>query len=183
MLEVYSGDPGALHDKDMIEPVDSLTFTYYDEDGEDPANPSEVRAILITLVILDSDDKVPPVTFSSMAMVREDVAAAADEGFTFSKNSDFSTEDFAFTTDDTFYIKIWTNQVDYTDIKNAKYQLKKGKTKLNYDLDNNMDITYTDDVDLSGFATGTWEVKDMKIEDNDRNKYEPGDSQITIASP
>jgi len=168
---------------DMIEPVDSLAFVYYDIDGNVTTDTANVRSVLLTLVVADSEGKIDPVTFSSMAMIRKDEAAVADEGATFSKNSDFSTEDFTFTAAETFYIKIWTNQLDFTDIDTAGYQLKKGDNQPNYNLDNNSDYTYTDSVNLSGFATGVWNVRQMKIQDNDMNKYEPDNSQITIISP
>lgn len=177
----FDNDKVKKNNKELIEPVNSLAFIYYDRDGAVTTEASDVRAILITLVVSDSDGKVDPVTLSSMVMVRKDVGIG--EGVIFSKNADFSTEDFTFTTAETFYIKIWTDQIDYTDLKKAEYQLKKGGDQVDNDLDNNMNYTYTDDVELSGFATGTWEVKKMKVEDNDHNKYEPDDSEITITSP
>lgn len=176
----FDTDKVKKNNKELIEPANSLAFIYYDRDGAVTTDTFDVRSVLITLVVPDSEGKVDPVTFSSMVMVRKDEIG---EGVIFSKNADFSTADFTFTTADTFYIKIWTGQVDYTDLKKAEYQLKKGGTTLNYNLDNNMDYTYTDSVNLSGFATGTWDVRKMKVEDNAGNKYEPANSQITITSP
>ncbi|MCP4653551.1 MAG: hypothetical protein GY858_09270 [Candidatus Omnitrophica bacterium] len=59
----------------LIEPVDSLTFTYYDQDGAETSDKSSVRLVKIALVISDSESKVSPVTFSSIVMPRKDYLA------------------------------------------------------------------------------------------------------------
>ena len=139
-------------------PVDSLTFTYYDASGAETAAASEVKSVKISMTVSDSEGAVAPLSFVSMAFMRSTTRVALDEGCLFSKNSDFSTEDSMFSTSDTFYVKVWSGQVDYTNLDYAVSQLKKGGTRVNFNLTNNSDGTYTGSQGLSGFSAGEWTV-------------------------
>jgi prepilin-type N-terminal cleavage/methylation domain-containing protein len=59
----------------LTEPVDSLTFTYYDNSGNVTADIGLVYLIKIELVVSDSESKVAAVTLSSFVMPRKDGAS------------------------------------------------------------------------------------------------------------
>gem|GEM_PF-1474803 len=162
----------------MVAGVNDLGFDFYDITGKKTSQEEDVKAVEISLTISDPDDAVSPVVITSMVYIRS--TPVSGEGYILSKNSDFSTEDTVFSTSDIFYIKVWTDQVDYTDLDYATCQLKKGGTKVNFSLTNNGDETYTGSQDLSGFASGSWAVN-MSIKDNDSpaGRYTPT-SSITI---
>ena len=104
----------------------------------------------------------------------------AGQGFILSKNSDFSTENREFATTDTLYIKIFSEFVDYNDIRKKEYKVEDGKRKkINGNLTNHFDGTFTASVSLSDLALGTGKVN-IKIEDNSRKKYEVKNEVITI---
>ncbi len=177
------GDKLEREGDSIAEPIDALTFTYYKLDGTTTTDKNEVYSVKIEMTVSDSESKVNPVILTSLVVMRKDLGS---EGVMFSKNSDFSTEDSTFSTDETFYYKIWTSAVDYNDIDKLKYQLEKGGTKYKYDkgdITNHLDTTYTHSVSLSGFDTGTWDVKKMEVKDNSGTKYKPSDRQITITAP
>jgi len=162
----------------VIAGVNDLGFDFYDITGKKTSQEEDVKAVGISLTISDPDDAVNSVTLTSMVYVRS--TSVSGEGYIFSKNSDFSTEDTVFSTSDIFYIKVWTSQVDYTNLDYATCQLKKGGTKVDFSLTNNGDETYTGSRDLSGFASGSWTVN-MNIKDNESpaGRYRPTGS-ITI---
>jgi len=162
----------------MVAGVNDLGFDFYDITGKKTSKEEDVRAVGISLTISDPDDAVNPVVLTSMVYIRS--TPVSGEGYIFSKNSDFSTEDTVFSTSDIFYIKVWTSQVDHTNLDYATCQLKKGGTKVNFNLTNNGDETYTGSQDLSGFAAGAWTVN-MSIKDNDSpaGRYSPT-SSITV---
>ena len=60
----------------LAEPIDDLTFTYYDSDGNTTTDENEVHLVKISMTISDSEGKVSPVTFNSYAVIRKDIAAA-----------------------------------------------------------------------------------------------------------
>ena len=156
-------------------PTDGLTFTYYDATGVETSTASEVKSVEISMTVSDPESKISDtITLASAAFIRSTPAGLTGEGYTFSKNADFSTEDTTFSTSDTFYIRVWTDQVDYGNLDYATCQLKKGGTKVNFNLTNNGDGTYTGSQDLSGFATGTWTVN-MDVKDNNTpaGRYKP----------
>lgn len=176
---------------DLAEPLDSLNFTYYDQNGTITSDPATVRTVEFTLVVNDSSQKVKPISFTSLATLRKDLVAGCScslsgQGVITSKRADFSTNDTAFTTADTFYIKIWTDQIACSATPTAQYQLREDKTgpkdTYNYNLDDNTDCTYTDSVSLSGFDAGNWDLRQMKIQQAS-TKYEPADIDLVITNP
>ena len=61
------------------------------------------------------------------------------EGLKLSKNSDFSTEDIVFEFWETMYILVWSDQLDYNTVNEARWQLEGAEETLL----NNFDGTYT----------------------------------------
>ncbi|MCH8150552.1 MAG: hypothetical protein IH987_21680 [Planctomycetes bacterium] len=107
--------------------------------------------------------------------------AMTGEGYILSKNADFSTDDRTFNQSDTLYMLVWSDQVDFNDIKHAEWELKDAdKHKVKQSLTNNADITYTAAYDLSNLPSSltAWQWKG-KIEDNAKNKFQPTDN-ITV---
>ncbi len=99
------------------------------------------------------------------------------EGFILSKNADFSTDDRTYDRTDTLYMLMWTDQVDFNDIKKKEWELKGADgSKVKQNFTNNFDITYTAQFDLldlpSSETSCTWKGK---VEDNNRIKYQPSD--------
>jgi prepilin-type N-terminal cleavage/methylation domain-containing protein len=67
------GPPGDL--SMLAGPVDSLSFTYYQEDGvTETTTPDDARSVLIQLTTSDSEGKVEPITLSSRVFIRKDIA-------------------------------------------------------------------------------------------------------------
>ena len=64
------------------------------------------------------------------------------EGVKLSKNPDFSTEDSVFKFWETMYILVWSDQLDFNNIKEARWQLEGAEEPLT----NNFDGTYTSQV-------------------------------------
>jgi len=163
----------------MITGVNDLEFGYYDTTGKKTSQTEDVKAVGVSMTVSDPDDAVSPIVLTSMVYVRS--TPLPGEGYILSKNSDFSTEDTVFSTSDIFYVKVWSDQVDHTNLDYATCQLKKGGTKVNFNLTNNGDETYTGSQDLTGFASGSWSVK-MDVKDNasPAGRYNPTES-ITIS--
>ncbi|MFH1776091.1 MAG: type II secretion system protein [Candidatus Omnitrophota bacterium] len=155
----------------MIEDISDLTFTYYDANGDETNDEDEVRTVNISLTVDDAESVVGSLTVAATAFMRS-LVVGIGEGYTFSKNADFSTSDTVFNTTDTFYIKVWSENVDYTDLDYATCQLKKGSTKVDFNLTNNGDGYYTGSRSLSGFATGNWTVN-IDVKDNGSGRYKP----------
>ncbi|MCK4644614.1 MAG: S8 family serine peptidase [Candidatus Aminicenantes bacterium] len=102
------------------------------------------------------------------------------QGFILSKNSDFSTDDRVFSKTDTLYIKIYSDVVDFNNIKKKEYKVEDiNRKKIKGNLTNHLDGTYTVSVSLSSLVPGTGKVN-IKIEDNSRKKYEVKNELITI---
>ena len=102
------------------------------------------------------------------------------EGYILSKNPDFSTDDRTFSTIDTIYMLVWSDQVDFTDMKTNSWELKAGGNRVKQNLTNNSDGTFTAAFALSELpSTATnWTWK-AKIEDNSGNRFRPQDA-ITV---
>ena len=103
------------------------------------------------------------------------------EGYILSKNADFSTDDRVFSSSDTLYMKIWSDVVDFNDIKRKEWELKDpNRKKVKQNFTNNFDNTYTDAFDLNDLPSNhtdwTWKGK---IEDNQGHKFQATDS-ITV---
>jgi thermitase len=96
------------------------------------------------------------------------------EGFILSRNSDFSTDDRTFNRSETIYIKVWSDQVDYTNMRHNWWQLKKRKDKVRQNLSNNGDGIFTANFALSGLPTAStsWTFK-ANLQDKARVRYRP----------
>jgi prepilin-type N-terminal cleavage/methylation domain-containing protein len=162
-------------------PVDSLAFTYYDAGGAETDVPADVKSVEISLTVADAEGAANSLSFLATAFMRS-TAGVTGEGYLFSKNSDFSTEDTVFSASDTFYIKVWSDEVDYNNLDYADCELKKGGTRVNFNLTNNGDGIYTASRSLSGFSTGSWTVNiDVKDNNHPPERYKPSPSpRITI---
>ncbi|MFQ5951834.1 MAG: lamin tail domain-containing protein [Candidatus Omnitrophota bacterium] len=73
ILEERQGGSGAWDE--LSEPIDSLTFTYYDKNGDTTSSPPQVRSVKIALVVADAESKVSSVTFTSQVTPRKDFAS------------------------------------------------------------------------------------------------------------
>ena len=116
----------------------------------------------------------------------EESTELVGEGFKLSKDADFSTEDRDYGIADTIYMKIWSDRVDYDDLKKAEYEIKvegvriRIKGVLTY---NSPDDSYTASAQMNELPlTGNVTVK-LKLEDNSRVKYEVRDIPITLTDP
>ena len=101
--------------------------------------------------------------------------APPGEGFILSKNADFSTDDRVFSRSDTLYMLMWSDEVDFNDIRKEEWELKDpDKNKVKQNFTNNFDNTYTAAFDLTDLPSDDtdWQWKG-KIEDNNRIKYQP----------
>ncbi len=107
------------------------------------------------------------------------------EGFILSKNPDFSTDDRTFTTSETIYMKVWSDRVDFNDMKKDEWELRDAnKNKVKQNLTNNFDNTHTASFVLSGLPSNAtdWEWRG-KVEDNAGNKYNPTANITVTAGP
>ena len=105
-------------------PVESLAFTYYDAAGTETETAADVKSVDISMTVSDAEGEVESLSFASMIFVRSTPAKGeSGEGCTFSKNADFSTEDAIFSTTDTFYVKVWTDSVNYENMDYATCEL------------------------------------------------------------
>ncbi|MFH1798122.1 MAG: prepilin-type N-terminal cleavage/methylation domain-containing protein [Candidatus Omnitrophota bacterium] len=166
----------------LAESVDAVSFTYYDAFGIETATSGDVKSVKISITVSDPEGVVSPLSFMSMAFKRS-TAAGLGEGYQFSKNSDFSTSDTIFDTSDIFYIKAWSDQVNYNNLIYATCQLKKGGSTGNITLTNYLTGIYTGFQNLSGLAAGTWSVNiDIRDADTPSVRYQPTPSPtITIS--
>jgi hypothetical protein len=103
------------------------------------------------------------------------------EGFILSRNSDFSTDDRTFYDNEIIYMMVWSDRVNYNDIKKSEWELRDpNKNKVRQALTNHFDGTYTASFDLAGLPSNatdwTWKGK---VEDNSRTKYNPS-ANITV---
>jgi len=70
---------GTVLEKDgstLAEPIDSLTFTYYDSDGSTTSDVAEVRTVKISMAVSDSEAKIADMTFENVVTIRKDPAAS-----------------------------------------------------------------------------------------------------------
>ncbi len=114
-------------------------------------------------------------TLTKTGYITVNTPPPAGEGYILSKNADFSTDDRAFTTSDVMYMKVWTNAVDFNDMRKERWEMKDpGGTKIRQNFTNHGDGTWTASFALSGLPTNSvdWTWKGQ-VEDNARNKYQP----------
>jgi PKD repeat protein len=103
------------------------------------------------------------------------------QGFILSKNADFSTDDRIFSRTDTLYMLMWSDVVDFNNMKKAEFELMDTKRrKVRQNLSNNLDNSFTMTVVLADLPSNltSWEWKG-KLEDNTRKKYQPN-TNITV---
>ncbi len=107
--------------------------------------------------------------------------APTGEGFILSLNADFSTDDRMFTTGDTIYMMLFTDQVDFNDISRERWELKdSNKNKVREPFTNHFNGTWTASFNLSGLPSGdtnwTWKGE---AKDNAGSQYKPS-TTITV---
>ncbi len=103
------------------------------------------------------------------------------QGFILSKNADFSTDDRTFSRNDTLYMLLHSDQVDFTDIRRNEWELKDpDKNRVKQNFTNNLDNTYIAAFNLAGLPSERpdWQWKG-KVEDNAGNKFQVTDD-ITV---
>jgi len=111
--------------------------------------------------------------------------AMVGQGFILSKNADFSTDDRTFTLADTMYMIVWTDQVDFNNIRKTQWELKDpNKNKIKQNLTNNFDITYTAQFALSGLPSNatSWTWKGT-VQDNAGVQFKPSVTVTILAAP
>ena len=113
----------------------------------------------------------------------EECTELVGEDYKLSKNADFSTEDRDYGIADTIYMKIWSDRVDYDDLKKAEYEIKVEGVRIRIQgvlTYNSPDGSYTASAQMNELPlTGNVTVK-LKLEDNSRVKYEVRDIPITL---
>jgi len=109
------------------------------------------------------------------------ITAHVAEGYKLSKNADFSTDDQEFAVTDTMYMKIWSDNVDYTNMKKAEYEIKVGRLRVKGRLTNHYEGTFSGSAIMAQIPFGSATVK-LKLEDKNRKKYEVKDIPITVTS-
>ena len=95
-------------------------------------------------------------------------------GFILSKNADFSSDDRVFSRSDTLYMLLWSDAVDLNDITSRYWELRARKVKLQQDLTNNGDGSFTAAFDLSGLPSNvtsySWKAR---VTDGSGFRYTP----------
>ncbi len=103
-------------------------------------------------------------------------------GYRLSRYADFSEDNitwFKILTQN-IYGKVWSNDVDFTDIKQAYYEIDVGHAKVKGNLTNHQNGYFSMDLNVAHFDAGTGKVKKLKLEDNDKKKFEVKDIAIEI---
>ncbi|MBC8327474.1 MAG: S8 family serine peptidase [Planctomycetes bacterium] len=102
------------------------------------------------------------------------------QGFILSKNANFSTDDRSFSRDDTLYMIVWSDQIDFNNMRREYWQLRSGKDKVRQNFTNNGDGTWTGAFDLSGLPPNrsNWSFS-AQLQDKARTTYKPSAS-ITV---
>lgn len=102
------------------------------------------------------------------------------QGFILSKNPDFSTNDRAFSRSDTIYMLVWSDQVNFADLRYSYWQLKAGKKTVKQNFVSHGDFSYTASYSLSQLPSSatSWNWS-ARIEDRSRVSYRPS-ATITV---
>lgn len=109
-----------------------------------------------------------------------DIFSPNPEGWNLSINSDFSTSDTDFSTSDTFHIVVWSNIANAQPMKKQEYKIKNDSGFVfKEDLVADGPSVYSENVDLSGFGTGTYKVE-IWLRDNNNAEYEKGNIFINV---
>ncbi|MFQ5413393.1 MAG: hypothetical protein ACE5E6_02945 [Phycisphaerae bacterium] len=132
----------------------------------------------------DCDDGAPCTTdtCTPAGACMSTTTTLACEGFVLSRNADFSTDDRTFTKNETMYMRVWSNQVDFNDIDKAEWQLiDAGGKKINKPLTNHFDGTYTASWDLAQLPSNaldwTWSAL---VLDKTPVSYAPSDAVVVL---
>ena len=111
-------------------------------------------------------------------------AVPVGDGIKLSKNADFSTEDLEFAFGETVYILVWSDQLDFNEIKEARWQLEGAEQPLI----NNLNGTYAAEVviDDSVKQLSPGEIAEstltIQIEDEFGNQLEI-EMDVTLIGP
>lgn len=99
------------------------------------------------------------------------------QGFTLSKNADFSTNDSSYTRADTLYMLVWDDHLNVNSMRRDSWQLKAGNRKSNGNFTNNGDGSFTFTYDLSQLPSSStsWNWS-ANLEDTSRVRYKPSSS-------
>ncbi len=97
------------------------------------------------------------------------------EGFILSRNADLSTDDRTFDVSETMYMKMWSDQVDFTNMSRERWEMRDANgTRIRVNFTNNGDGTWTAAFALSGLPSNlvdwTWKGE---IKDNNGTRYKP----------
>jgi len=102
------------------------------------------------------------------------------QGFTLSKNADFSTNDSSYTRSDMLYMLVWDDRLNVNSMRRDTWQLKAGNRKSNGSFTNNGDGSFTFTYDLSQLPSSStsWNWS-ANLEDTSRVRYKPS-ATITV---
>lgn len=96
------------------------------------------------------------------------------QGFILSKNADFSTDDRSFSSSDTIYMLVWSDQLNSSDMRQNWWQLKKRKDTVRQNFTNNGDGSFTASFDLANLPNSatSWAFK-ANLRDQAGVRYQP----------
>ena len=157
------GEPGSM--SVLSGPVDSLSFTYYEEDGVTTTTElNEIRAVLIQLVTSDSEGKVPSIPLSSLIYIRKDSPNIA---YSITDLAMFGSEELSMGNNSTVIGNIGSD----------------GDVEAGNDstIDGDVLVHSEDDLDMGNNATLTGSVlTDSSIVLPDASVFSPGDQDFDV---
>lgn len=102
------------------------------------------------------------------------------QGFILSKNADFSTDDRSFSSSDTIYMLVWSDQLNNGNMRQNWWQLKKRKDSVRQNFTNHGDGSFTASFNLSNLpsSASSWTFK-ANLRDRSGVRYQPS-AKITV---
>jgi Zn-dependent metalloprotease len=97
-----------------------------------------------------------------------------------SRYVDFSEDNSVFNKFTPMYTKVWSSDIDVSDMKDAYYEIEIGNAKLKGNLVNHQNGYFTEAIDLVHFPEGIGKIKKLKLEDHGHKKFEVKDVAIEV---
>ena len=131
------------------------------------------------VTLTDPNAEVAIIGTSIVTIIDDD---PTEEFFSFSKNSDFSTEDRDFESSDTMHILTFSPMVDIDNMKKAEFKIEdSNKVKLKGNLILGDNDIYSASIPLADLNSGISKVE-LKLEDNNKKKFKVKEN-IVISEP
>lgn len=109
-----------------------------------------------------------------------DIFSPNPEGWNLSRNSDFSTSDTIFSTNNTLYILVWTNRVDPDNLKKDEYKFKSPYVVIKDDLiPDAYTFTHSASVSMQTLSPSQYRFEFL-VKDGMRNTYREKDIYIDV---